>query len=73
MTAEHATYRYLRCVVNVMVSAFCKFMGFLHHNQTFDGTITFFNYDIKNLIMMRKSHGLLNHKNWISGESKFVH
>ena len=35
--------------------------GFLHYNPIFDVIITFFNYDIKILIMMLKACWLLAH------------
>ena len=35
-------------------SARDSWISFLHHNQFFDVIITFFNYDIKKLIMMQK-------------------
>ena len=32
-----------------------KAMGFLHHKQTFDVLITFFNYDLKSVIMTKQA------------------
>ena len=47
-------------------------MGYLHHDQIFDVTIAKQDYDIKNLITMQKSRGLLAHLNWTCGQGKCV-
>ena len=38
-------------------------LGVLHHNQIFDEIITFFNHDIKNLIMMEEARGHVDRVN----------
>ena len=61
------------CFVCIRINAEVeKPMGFLHHNQLIDVTITFLNYDIKNLIMMQKALGLLAHFSWTCGQGRII-